>query len=90
MALERIILIHIYFHVSFHLDVNECNDKNGGCDQTCENKNGSFACKCASGYNLHSDGFECEGGWSDEEMLITLRPLLVWSVGFVRELRFFR
>ena len=33
-------------------DVNECLDKNGGCDQKCVNSAGGFSCKCNVGYEL--------------------------------------
>ena len=34
------------------VDVDECADgANGGCDQLCVNKPGSFMCDCRKGYN---------------------------------------
>ena len=34
------------------VDVDECADgANGGCDQLCVNKPGSFRCDCREGYN---------------------------------------
>ena len=35
-------------------DVNECLDKNGGCDQKCVNSAGDFSCKCNVGYELYT------------------------------------
>ena len=32
------------------LDVNECLDQNGGCEQTCLNTEGSYQCGCYEGY----------------------------------------
>lgn len=41
-------------------DVNECDQKNGGCSQVCQNKPGSFQCACHSGFSLASDGRNCQ------------------------------
>uniref|UniRef100_A0A673U4T7 Growth arrest specific 6 n=1 Tax=Suricata suricatta TaxID=37032 RepID=A0A673U4T7_SURSU len=41
-------------------DVNECSQKNGGCNQICLNKPGSFHCACYSGYALSADGRTCQ------------------------------
>ena len=35
-------------------DVNECLERNGGCDQKCVNSAGDFACKCNVGYDLYT------------------------------------
>lgn len=40
-------------------DVNECLTNNGGCQQVCSNRAGSFACSCNSGFSLASDGAFC-------------------------------
>lgn len=42
-------------------DVNECSQKNGGCNQICYNKPGSFHCACYSGYVLSQDSRSCRG-----------------------------
>ena len=42
-------------------DINECNNNNGGCAQTCTNSDGSFQCSCNSGFRLSSDGRTCNG-----------------------------
>ena len=44
----------------YHVDVNECDQKNGGCEQNCGNTEGSFECSCNSGYQLELDGAGCE------------------------------
>ncbi|GIY99818.1 neurogenic locus notch 2 [Caerostris extrusa] len=36
------------------LDVNECLDSNGGCDQRCINSPGSYNCLCNVGYELYT------------------------------------
>ena len=41
-------------------DVNECENRNGGCAQTCINLEGSFECACDAGYVLNNDGLGCE------------------------------
>ena len=43
------------------LEVNECLDNNGGCNQTCINTAGSFQCNCSTGYVLAPDGRGCNG-----------------------------
>ena len=35
-------------------DINECLDKNGGCDQRCVNSPGGFNCVCNVGYELYT------------------------------------
>ena len=45
----------------FLLDTNECNNNNGGCNQTCINEIGSFHCECDIGYTLDDDGLGCTG-----------------------------
>lgn len=34
------------------LDINECLDDNGGCDQKCVNSAGSYECACDGGFKL--------------------------------------
>ncbi|XP_060555257.1 fibrillin-1-like isoform X3 [Ruditapes philippinarum] len=41
------------------VDVDECENNNGDCDQICTNKEGSFSCSCHTGYSLNSDGISC-------------------------------
>ncbi|RWS09468.1 uncharacterized protein B4U79_12754 [Dinothrombium tinctorium] len=36
------------------IDINECLDKNGGCDQRCINSPGSYNCLCNIGYELYT------------------------------------
>lgn len=47
--------------LSSYPDIDECAEGNGGCSQLCENKPGSFACKCNTGYSLMEDLSECAG-----------------------------
>ena len=47
--------------ILLYLDINECEDDNGGCSQYCNNIEGSFECSCFNGYELDSDGFSCSG-----------------------------
>ena len=42
------------------LDINECEDGNGGCSQICTNNEGSFECSCNDGYILDG-GRHCLG-----------------------------
>lgn len=39
--------------------MNECAADNGGCDQICENIEGSFYCDCEEGFVLSDDGATC-------------------------------
>ena len=43
------------------VEVNECLDNNGGCDDTCTNTDGSFECSCPPGFRLASDERTCNG-----------------------------
>ncbi len=45
-------------------DMNECEMKNGGCEQNCNNTVGSFNCFCDSGYSLDSNGVNCSGEYN--------------------------
>ena len=44
-----------------HLDINECDQNNGKCNQICVNEVGSYHCECKSGYQLDQAGFSCNG-----------------------------
>ncbi|XP_048589480.1 tolloid-like protein 1 isoform X2 [Nematostella vectensis] len=48
------------FYLSFFSERNECNNNNGGCSQICQNTLGNYKCACYPGYELHSDGKNCE------------------------------
>ena len=43
------------------LDIDECETKNGGCTQTCNNTIGSYRCFCWDGYELANDSHTCDG-----------------------------
>ena len=43
------------------IDDNECSRNNGGCNQTCDNNEGSYLCTCISGYSLDDDEHGCSG-----------------------------
>ena len=49
-------------------DINECDTLNGGCQQICTNREGSFFCSCTDGYELQMDNIRCQG-----ELAITIR-----------------
>ena len=42
-------------------DIDECDDENGDCDQTCVNEDGTYHCECLSGYLLDEDKMRCSG-----------------------------
>ncbi|XP_060567605.1 uncharacterized protein LOC132726311 [Ruditapes philippinarum] len=43
-------------------DINECEFANGGCQDLCENTEGSFRCSCLEERQLREDGFSCVVG----------------------------
>ena len=49
------------YYVVFSIDIDECTTRTHRCDtnSTCINVDGSYTCKCNSGYN--GDGFNCTG-----------------------------
>ncbi|KAL2090808.1 hypothetical protein ACEWY4_013071 [Coilia grayii] len=55
------------------LDVNECEETNGGCEALCCNTIGSFYCKCPDGQELREDGKTCKACTNSISSLDTLR-----------------
>ena len=52
-------LVTNFFHST---DINECDFDNGGCSHNCSNVNGSYYCKCLTGYiTADVDDHECDG-----------------------------
>ena len=45
----------------YNSDINECLSNNGGCHHNCNDSDGSYSCFCNDGYQLNSDGRNCEG-----------------------------
>ena len=44
------------------IDINECSSSStNGCQHSCVNIPGSYACQCNSGFRLHSNGHNCTG-----------------------------
>eukprot|EP00057_Strongylocentrotus_purpuratus_P029539 XP_011684013.1 PREDICTED: epidermal growth factor-like protein 7 [Strongylocentrotus purpuratus] len=41
------------------IDINECEGTTHGCQQRCENTDGSYECKCQVGFTLAEDGKTC-------------------------------
>ena len=41
------------------IDINECDELNGGCQHNCTNANGSYSCSCNTDYRLNDDGHNC-------------------------------
>ena len=42
-------------------DNDECRTGNHNCEQKCVNTEGSYSCKCLSGYELRRDKRTCNG-----------------------------
>lgn len=57
------------FYSLFFVDINECEDFNGGCSQRCSNFPGSFRCLCEDGYFMHSNKRDCGGRETSGEHL---------------------
>lgn len=49
-----------YFRYGIALDINECDDRNGDCEQKCINEVGSHRCACNPSYRLRQDNRTCE------------------------------
>ena len=49
------------FTVAMVIDIDECSENNGDCDQFCTNEEGSYRCSCALGYQLKPDNKSCLG-----------------------------
>ena len=45
----------------FIVDINECLNNNGSCSDECVNTEGSYHCKCFTGYTLKPNQRDCEG-----------------------------
>lgn len=41
------------------IDIDECSYDNGGCDQVCNNSQGSYSCSCESGFKMSPSGRSC-------------------------------
>ena len=44
-----------------YVDIKECSEGNGGCDQECIELDGGFQCNCSEGYVLTYDLRTCSG-----------------------------
>ena len=54
--------MRMYNYTTLYTDIHECDDNNGGCDQTCFDFPGGFNCSCEDGYvPLTEDESSCEG-----------------------------
>ncbi|CAL8138529.1 unnamed protein product [Orchesella dallaii] len=58
------------FSASYQKELDECARGLDDCEHTCKNTTGSYTCGCKFGFELHSNGRECEdacGGIIEEE-----------------------
>lgn len=49
------------FSAVYHSDKDECQNKNGGCQEKCENTVGGYICSCREGFVLQKDNHSCRG-----------------------------
>ena len=49
-----------WYHCKIIIDINECQNDNGKCDQICVNEIGSYHCDCRTGYKLDNNGLNCQ------------------------------
>ena len=61
----------------FLSDIDECLTENGGCNQTCVNKPGSFECQCSAGYALGDDGKSCSGMFMNVIVVVVVVVVVV-------------
>lgn len=61
--------------LSILTDINECDNRRGGCQHDCRNTPGGYQCLCPAGYRLRADGRSCEGKTPDPQPLAQC-----WSV----------
>ena len=66
MVMERIVqvstyILYMYSNTDILADINECDERNGGCTHSCKNTKGSFECSCREGFVLDSNGATCSG-----------------------------
>lgn len=66
MHIEMLLVISVIFNIYaclfLHLDLDECQVDNGGCDHVCDNQPiGSFTCACREGFALNPDSRACSG-----------------------------
>lgn len=72
--------VDVFVCVCVCSDVNECEELNGGCQQTCVNTPGSYHCECSEGFRMHADGRTCIGKYSSEiftTLVVTIFSLLL-------------
>ena len=51
--------ILLYFYYIIVIDIDECTTL-APCHHTCTNNDGSYTCSCDAGFELNSDGLNCE------------------------------
>ena len=81
MSLQTYLYNSIFLFIP---DNNECATGNGGCDQICVNKPGSFECQCKEGYTLDEDGKTCLGILSIITVYVDLNACIFEYLGIVR------
>jgi len=52
------------------IDIDECSVNNGGCEDQCNNEQGSYRCSCPQGFQLGQDNHACE----DVDECVTQSP----------------
>ena len=58
------------------VDIDECEEDISGCNQVCNNQNGSYNCSCLSdGFRLEQDQHTCVG--KNKTVFLTLSEIVI-------------
>ena len=61
-----LLMVRLIKNLNIHLDINECEISNGGCEHQCKNTNGSYVCECNTGFSLDGNGKTCTGKFENK------------------------
>ena len=53
-------VVSCLFVCLFPVDIDECQNSNGGCTHNCTDNVGGYSCICDTGYKLSSDAVSCD------------------------------
>lgn len=64
------------------IDINECNEMPGMCEQRCVNYWGSYRCACETGFRLADNNRTCEGLNSNSKLLVSCFSTFLTFISF--------